>query len=262
MIRLLSWNVLADAYIRARFYPRVDPALLAPGARTHAIVRYLVEGDADVACLQEIEPPLIDAIDRAGGWTVHAAMKPGKADGCAIVARRGATLDAVRRIAYADGAPDRRDSGHIALLAMLRAGQATYQIATTHLRWDPPDTHQDARWAIREIEQLLAGLVPIDNAIVCGDLNVEPTDAVYARLLAAGLVDPMAAALQPTANPNGRAKRIDHILVGRDVVAQPLPIVSIADYSVLPSSEMPSDHVPIGVAIAGRRTDRRSAGKG
>ena len=147
VIRLVSWNVLADAYVQARFYPRVEPALLAPGARTEAIVRYLVEGDADVVCLQEVEPPLIDAIERAGGWTVHAAMKPGKPDGCALVARRGVTLEAVRTIAYADGAPDRRDSGHIALLAMLRAGPATYPIATTPLRWDPPETPHAARWA-------------------------------------------------------------------------------------------------------------------
>jgi endonuclease/exonuclease/phosphatase family metal-dependent hydrolase len=257
VIRLLSWNVLADAYVQARFYPRVERALLARGARTDAIVSCLVEGDADVACLQEVERPLIDAIERAGGWTVHAAMKPGKADGCAIVARRGATLEAVRTIPYADGAPDRRDSGHIALVAMLRDGQAAYPIATTHLRWDPPETPHEARWAVREVEQLLGELAPIDRAIVCGDLNLEPTDAVYGRLLAAGLVDPMAETLPPTANPNGRAKRIDHILVGRDVVAQPLPILRVSDDSVLPSPAMPSDHVPIGVAIAGCLSDAR-----
>lgn len=249
MLRLVSWNVLADSYIRSSFYPRTDPALLAPGARTHAIVRCLADSVAEVACLQEVEPPLIEAIERAGGWIVHVAWKRGRPDGCALLARRGATLDAVRALAYSDGGPDRADSGHVALVASARAGAASFQIATTHLRWDPPETPREQRWAIREARELLGILGPLDRTIVCGDLNVEPGDEAYDLLLAAGLVDPMAGVLHATANSNGRAKRIDHVLVGRGIVATPLPSPAVADDTPLPSPELPSDHVPIGVAI-------------
>jgi endonuclease/exonuclease/phosphatase family metal-dependent hydrolase len=254
VFRLLSWNVLADAYIRPKFYPRTPAALLAPGARTAAIVEYLTASDADVACLQEVEPAIIEALERAGGWAVRTAMKRDKPDGCAILTRRGAgaavMLDALRMIEYSDGAPDRADSGHVAMIASLRAGAAAFTLATTHLRWDPPATPREQRWAVRQAGQLVRELGPLDTAIVCGDLNVEPTDEAYALLLDAGLVDPAATALVPTANPNGRAKRIDHILVGRAVAARVLPVEPVADATPLPSEVMPSDHVPIGVAVA------------
>jgi mRNA deadenylase 3'-5' endonuclease subunit Ccr4 len=56
--------VLADAYVRASYYPRSDPALLRRGARTQAIVDHLVRDPADVFCLQEVEPALIAAASR------------------------------------------------------------------------------------------------------------------------------------------------------------------------------------------------------
>jgi endonuclease/exonuclease/phosphatase family metal-dependent hydrolase len=249
VFRLLSWNVLADVYVQPEFYPHIDPALLAPEARTAGIVAYLAASDADVACLQEAEPALIEALRAGGGWDVHFASKLGKLDGCALLARRAIILEDVRTIVFADGAPDRHDSGHIALCATLRHGGTHCDVATTHLRWDPPGTASEARWATRQVSQMLRAFPSIDLAIVCGDLNVEPTDIAYRMLLEAGLVDPMAADLRPTANPNGHAKRIDHVLCGRSLAAVPLPIVEVDDATPLPSPEMPSDHVPVGVTI-------------
>ena len=251
MLRLLSWNVLADAYVQPAYYPHSDPAVIARGARTAGIVAYLGASDADVACLQEAEPALIDALRRAGGWDVHYASKLGRPDGCAILARGAATLTDARTIAFADGAPDRDDSGHIALCATIRCGALRYAVGTSHLRWDPPGTAPDQRWATRQVPPWLAALGPLDRAVVCGDLNVEPGDLAYRMLLDAGLVDPMAGALAPTANPNGRAKRIDHILCGSALVATPLSVMAIDDATPLPSRAMPSDHVPIAVAITG-----------
>jgi mRNA deadenylase 3'-5' endonuclease subunit Ccr4 len=246
---LVTWNVLADAYAKPQFYPHLDRALLRRGARIPGIVAWLAASDADVACLQEAEPPLIEALRQAGGWDVHYAPKVGKPDGCAMLARRAASLEDVRTIELADGAPDRTDSGHIALHAILRDGPARCELATSHLKWDPPGTASEQRWATRQVRHLVSAFGELDRAIVCGDLNVEPTDRAYHMLIEAGFVDPMAAELRPTANPNGRAKRIDHVLCGRALVATPLPVMEIDDTTPLPSSVMPSDHVPVGVAI-------------
>lgn len=250
MFRLVSWNVLADAYVQPRFYPQIDPVLLLPGARIAGIIGYLAASDADVACLQEAEPPLIDALRAAGGWDVHYASKLGKPDGMAIVARGGVTIEDVAMIAFADGAPDRADSGHIALYATLCHGSTRCRVATTHLKWDQPGTPSAQRWATRQVLHLLQPFGALDRAIVCGDLNVEPTDVAYQMLLDAGLVDPMAPDnLRPTANPNGRAKRIDHVLCGPALTAVPLPTLAIDDATPLPSEAMPSDHIPVGVLI-------------
>lgn len=67
MLTLLSWNVLADPYVRRGYYPSTPPALLAPGARTRAIVDRLVRSAAALICLQEVEPPVFAALRDALG---------------------------------------------------------------------------------------------------------------------------------------------------------------------------------------------------
>ena len=240
---LVSWNVLADSYVQRRFYPHSPRPVLARGARTQAIVHHLEAGPADLACLQEIEPPLVEALVKSGGWRVEYAPKRGKPDGVALLARNHVTLADLTTLAFADG------SGHVALLATVHDGGVSCRVATTHLRWDPHDTPYAQRWAVREASELLGLLGPTERVVLCGDLNIEPSDAVYDELLAAGLADAYAAAPGPTANPNGRAKRIDHILCGAELAATPLPVLPIDDTTPIPSRALPSDHVPIGARI-------------
>lgn len=132
-MRLLSWNVLADAYLRAELYPRSAPELLRPGARRAAILDAIERADADVLCLQEAEPPLVDAARaRLAGWTIRFLPRPGKPDGCAMLARPGWILDDVAEIVFDDGDARRGRSGHVALLATVTLGGARVRIATTH----------------------------------------------------------------------------------------------------------------------------------
>jgi hypothetical protein len=65
-------------------------------------------------------------------------------------------------------------------------------------------------------------------------------------LLAAGLVDPCADGA-PTANPHGRAKRIDHVLHAPELHGRVMPGLAIDGDTPLPSREMPSDHLPVVV---------------
>jgi endonuclease/exonuclease/phosphatase family metal-dependent hydrolase len=219
--------VLADAYVRASYYPRSDPALLRRGARTRAIVDHIARDGADVFCLQEVEAALITAArTRLAGWDIRYEQKPGKPDGCAICSRVPASD--VRALVYGDG------SGHLALLATV----GERRIATTHIKWDPPGTLQ--RFAIRQARELVAARPDI----ACGDFNFEPDDEALRIFLDAAFTDPGGTA---TCNPNGRAKRIDYILVRG--AANALPAIPVADDAPLPSPDMPSDHVPIAVEL-------------
>jgi mRNA deadenylase 3'-5' endonuclease subunit Ccr4 len=249
VFRLLSWNVLADAYIQPRFYPGTDPALLVPGARTQAIIDYLDTSDADVACLQEIELTLVAALEHAGEWRVHFMQKRGKPDGLAVLARRGVVVERLRGIEFEDGVPHRANSGHIALIASLRLDTGRCRVATTHVKWDPPETPAAERWAVREIHELLEAIGEVEDCIACGDFNFEPDDVPYTTMIAAGLRDPCTRS--PTSNANGRAKRIDHLLCGRAVRATATAILPIDNVTPLPSATLPSDHVPIGAVIEG-----------
>ncbi|HTR54432.1 MAG TPA: endonuclease/exonuclease/phosphatase family protein [Kofleriaceae bacterium] len=106
-MRLCSWNVLADSYVRASYYPRSDPALLKPGARAQAILDAIVASPANVVCLQEVEHAFVDAArSRLTGWQISYEPKRGKPDGCAILARPGTNVEDVGAIVFADGAPD------------------------------------------------------------------------------------------------------------------------------------------------------------
>ncbi|HTR54431.1 MAG TPA: endonuclease/exonuclease/phosphatase family protein [Kofleriaceae bacterium] len=137
----------------------------------------------------------------------------------------------------------------MALLATIAIEDLRVRLATTHLRWDPPGTPTAQRWAIREARELIANLPA--PSIICGDLNVEADDEVHRLLHQAGFVDPHLADARPTCNPNGRAKRIDYILHTRDLRSLAVPPQHIADHTPLPSSAMPSDHLPIEVMLGG-----------
>jgi endonuclease/exonuclease/phosphatase family metal-dependent hydrolase len=241
-VRLVTWNVLADAYIRAEYYPRTDPRHLRHGARTHGVVDAIEASAGDVFCLQEVEPRLVTvARKRLAGWTVHYAGKVNKPDGVAILARPGVALTDVTPLAFSDG------SGHVALLATVAVDGLAVRLATTHLRWDKPGTPFEQRWGVRQVQEL--GTQLRAPAILCGDLNFEPADPVYAALTGAGYFDPFAATNPATANPNGRAKRIDYVLHTAELRGTIETPLAVADDTPLPSDAMPSDHVPLAVEL-------------
>jgi CCR4-NOT transcription complex subunit 6 len=241
---LLSWNVLADAHVRAAYYPSTPTALLARGARTGAIVERLLASDADVICLQEAEPSLVEAARaRLGRYAIHYLPKGGgKPDGCATFVR-GLVVRDVHELAYSDGAPP---SGHVALLLEVEHDGVRLGVANTHLKWDP-----QSRFATVQIAQLVKAMHATVPWIVCGDFNVTPDDAANAAFDKERLVD--AYGREPleafTAVTNGRARRIDFIRHSVGLSVEALPTPRLDDRAVLPSDEHPSDHIPIAVRV-------------
>jgi mRNA deadenylase 3'-5' endonuclease subunit Ccr4 len=57
-----SYNILADAYIRREWYPKIPQSVLDPQRRTAALVRHLEGLSADVIWLQEVEPAVFTGI--------------------------------------------------------------------------------------------------------------------------------------------------------------------------------------------------------
>jgi mRNA deadenylase 3'-5' endonuclease subunit Ccr4 len=262
-VRVASYNVLADAYINPRFYPRTPPAVLDPALRRPALVRRVVALDADVACLQEVETAALDAIAEElvpRGYLAHFAQKTRKPDGCAIFVRAAAlSVQREEIVRFADGGGDGADSGHIALVLVLErsvvGGDTPHAkellgIATTHLKWDPPGTPRDQQRSLRQAAQLIDVIrgrsARCPSWIVCGDLNAPDTADALRALADSGLEDlygdrPDAS----TCNSNGKAKRIDYLLHTRDLSTRPGELPSIDDLTPLPSSTEPSDHLPI-----------------
>jgi len=248
-MRLATYNVLAQAYLRPDWYREVPAALLEPARRQAAVLARVAGLDADVLCLQEVEAPLAEALHRhlePRGYRGHFQRKgQGRPDGCATF-WRGAECEGVEVLAYDEGLGP-QPSGHLALLARLRFPAGPVAVLNTHLKWDQPAKAPGARWCVVQARALAAWLEGrASEAVVCGDLNVTAQDAAVEALLAAGFRDVFGRADRPhTCCAHGHTSRIDHLLVRGALTGTPGPAADIEGRTVLPAVDEPSDHVPL-----------------
>lgn len=61
-LRIASYNILADAYVKPEWFPHTPADLLRPRSRHAPLVRRIVGLDADIICLQEVEPDSFAAL--------------------------------------------------------------------------------------------------------------------------------------------------------------------------------------------------------
>jgi endonuclease/exonuclease/phosphatase family metal-dependent hydrolase len=253
-LRLVTYNILADAYIRRSWYPRCTDEALEPARRRQALCEHVAGLGAAVVCMQEVEGRALEALasrlSSAGYRYGYARKGGGKPDGCATFYDPAALgLIEEQRLTYGDG------SGHVALIMRFDRAGDPLTVANTHVRWSPPETPLEDSHGYRQLGELAAALGDAERAVVCGDFNLEPEAAALDLLRAAGLVDVHAAAAGPgyTCNPNGEAKRIDFVFAGAALAATPVAVPVIDDHTPLPSLEQPSDHLAVGVELEWRR---------
>ena len=250
-----SYNVLANAYVHYGLYRRTPKMVLDPLWRMPAVVYQVASIGADVLCLQEVEVGTFAALKyrlkSLGYGAQHARKRGGKPDGCAIFYREAAfELVATRVIEYADGVEGQANSGHIALIVSLRAGTRVVGVANTHLNWDPPGTPTAAKLGYRQALQLLnecQNIAPSPHGwLICGDLNATPDSDIVALLESAGFRYSHAGFEHAyTCKVNAEAKMIDYLFYSPEFRTEPQSILQISDRTVLPSSDQPSDHLPI-----------------
>ncbi len=246
-IAVVSWNVLADSYVKPEFFPFTDPAVLEPAARRPRVIARLREmaTSTDVLCLQEVEPEVFArANDALDGFEGAYVQKRGKPDGCALFVREALGRATFRELAFTDG------TGHVALAASL--DELALSVATTHLKWQAPDIPLDERLGLRELVELLDAWVrPPSPWIVCGDLNASNDSPILQAAFARGLRDAYGSMPDAfTCNSNGRAKRIDFLLASPELVPTPSPLPRIDDVTPLPSASEASDHLAIRATFA------------
>ncbi len=247
---LVTWNVLATAYIRATFYPRTPVWCLDPEWRHPRITLRAISFDADVLCLQEVDADVFGALYArlaSAGYFGELALKEGKPEGCATFVRQGCfTKIESRRVAYHDGG-GAADSGHIAHVVTADHDGARVTFLNTHLKWDPPRTPVEQQWSMKQAREALDVLADTKAAaeIVCGDLNVTPESDVVRALQAAGFDYAHKDGEVMTCNSNSVAKLIDYVFfrgVLRVVGQRPRVIDG---RTPLPSDDEPSDHLPL-----------------
>ncbi len=247
----VTYNILAQAYIKPERYVGIDPRDLDPVARRGRIVARVVALDADLYCLQEVDASAYADLAAALGADFHGLYegKRGREDGLAIFFRRSLfTLDHQRAHHYAAVEPG---YDHLALFAFLRAGERPLAVTNTHLRWQGREVRDDEHQGLQQFRELLSVLreEAWPNGLIAGDLNAAHGSPVLAEAKRAGL-SMSAASLRPwdTALINGRRRKIDYIYVDRERLSpSPRPLPGLSKHRPIPSTNEGSDHLPLQI---------------
>lgn len=253
---MATYNVLASAYVQRAWYRRTPVLVLDPAWRVPALVQYVAKLDADILCLQEVEPETFVALrtflGERGYQAQYARKLAGRPDGCAILYRRQAfELLNIRSVPYSDGGGGTPDSGYIALFAEFQCSDGRLGVINTHLTWDSPGIHPPAQRGLRQVQQLIAeyesAAALARGWIIGGDLNASPASEIVSLLEQAGLqYAHRDFSGMCTCNVGANARMIDYLFYSPALVADPIkPPLSIDDSTILPSVEQPSDHVAI-----------------
>lgn len=245
MIRLVSYNVLANAYMRPEYYLECSAEALDPVRRRKLLLERIDGLKADILCLQEVEADLFHDLKRPGRFFQKGRGKP---DGCAILVNPETQKFAQQTRSllsgklhwtehhYQDG------SGHGALLLHLPG----LTVGTTHLKWDPPSARPGfGMGQIRELLSLLEG-----PSLICGDFNCESSDPIVQSCLAAGLSDAfLGVTPDQTFVKQGEGRRIDFVLSSFGLQVRALPMPDLMPEQIQPSTVEPSDHLPLVVEL-------------
>lgn len=252
---VVSYNVLATAYIQRAWYRRTPGMVLDPAWRVPALVQHIAKLNADLFCLQEVEPEVFVALrtylGERGYGAEYARKLAGRPEGLAVVYRRAVfELIDSRNLPYADGVGLAHDTGYIAQVARLRNGAKTLGVINTHLTWDAPNTLPEAQRGLRQMQQCLAELhsraADADGWIVSGDFNVTPDSEIVALARQAGLQFAHHDFAEVfTCNIGAKARLIDYLFHSSRLSAEASILGRIDDRTILPSAEEPSDHIPI-----------------
>ena len=240
--RVVSWNILADAYVRRDRYPHCSDGALEPGARRSLLLRRVLDLDADIYAFQEVDPDAHEAIGAALGSAFEGAiaLRPRRSEGVAIFVRRTKfQIEATTSLHYRAG------SGETALIARISGDLV---VASTHLKWLPRSTAASAHAGRQQLAELLDA-VPAGIPLLCGDFNATSDSPVLEEAYARGY-ELAARSQRPwdTTNINERRRKIDYQLYRPGTLApHPVALQRLERHTPLPSASEPSDHLPLTI---------------
>jgi mRNA deadenylase 3'-5' endonuclease subunit Ccr4 len=153
-LSVATYNVLAQAYVKAERYVGIEPAALEATRRLALLGRRVAQLDADLLCLQEVEVHVFASLERSlSEHEGRYAPKTGHPDGLAVFWRRDRlTLcsDRVHHYAAVDPGYD-----HLAQFCRFDISGREFAVANTHLRWQPPDTDPSRHQGVAQFRELL-----------------------------------------------------------------------------------------------------------
>lgn len=262
--QVVTWNVLAQAYVKPERYPNSPPESLEPERRRALLLDRLAGFDADILCLQELEPELFEAIKaRLPGYHAAFELRSGKKDGAGIFAR-SALFELVAEGCLRFEARDPGDE-QIALIAELRHENRALAVASTHLRWQRREVSAERHIGRRQMRELLEARRRLADPqaawLIAGDFNADSQSIVVSEALDAGFrLSCRDQRPWDTCNINRKRRKLDYLLYQPEAF-EPAPrsLRKLERDTAMPSLSCPSDHLPLQVDFTLRAQERRGS---
>ena len=245
-LKVLSWNVLAQAYIG--YLPH--QAQIESAEKRYACVAAKINAwNPDIALLQEVDQDcLIHLYQHLSGFRIFYAQRPeGKPDGLATLIRSGLNVLSSRVRYFQDVGSNKK--ARLGQSTILDVDGRRLLVGNVHFAYDDaPHTRHEG---IFEAKQYFGGLPlgVVDAAVIGGDWNAEIEHPLLQLALSYGFQDAIPQKKE-TCRANGRSWAVDHLIhqpcFQSEVWLQP----SLEGNKVYPNTEFPSDHLPIGVRLS------------
>lgn len=236
-VKIVTFNILSDTTLHW-FGDEVEnrPDDFNWDQRIERIAQTLQTTDADVICLQEVEPKSYEYLCKALGSKYQqsdlALNQNGKFGVAMFVKNSVVDVKSITPYAYKD------TTGRVAQIADLRIRGQKYVVGNTHL--DQPRRAIQAK----ELADKMHATHKKGSFVECGDFNAKHTDDVIRVLEKEGLVHDYKAGATNN-DQNKEAKTIDHVCHSKDLSSKATPLAVIDRETVLPNPVIGSDHVPL-----------------
>lgn len=273
LLRLATWNILAPQYTRADKYPWCAPSHLEWDYRQSLIVPQLLEWDADVVCLQEVQVDLWPGLLGALGDVYEGVIQNvtnGHNVASALLLKRQCPWNI-----------ERVESRSRALLTVLRDDKTTKErlvVASIHLEAGIKNDNDLQRY--HQIKSLFKRIehhceldsIPLQDAaiVLAGDFNMLRSDLMHYCLSKGQLYHPEelknkppipivslqdALKTEPSVQMTfAKGYVLDYIWTTKEIqIAEALQLSPFATKCIprlWPCEDHPSDHLPIGVELS------------
>ncbi|MBX2799838.1 MAG: endonuclease/exonuclease/phosphatase family protein [Myxococcales bacterium] len=251
-LSVVTYNVLAQAYVKPERYPLSDPDALAAAPRRALLLDTLASYVGDVLCLQEVEPELLDGVrERWPDHTVCYGQKHGKPDGSAVIVPPGDITVIHHETLHFEAVEPGYD--HVAVAAQLRVGDRALGVVSTHLRWQPRRTPDDQHLGRLQLLELLHHVEQMRDTcpawVICGDFNALSESVVIREALDRGYrLSCRSQRPWDTVNIDGRRRKLDYLLMDpAHLRPHPDPLPKLQRDTPMPSDVHASDHLPVRV---------------
>lgn len=240
-VKFMTWNVLAQSL--AHGFDDVDEKVLEAKNRIPRILKTIKRHNPDVLCLQEVDEPILKAIDESKLPYTRLAVGTRRDEKHSVCLYMRDTSHASFSGAYPI------DDNRFAVQSYIKGGGVVMSVDTFHLSSKDKSEERKA-----QLEKILEANedrnVPM---FLMGDFNTTPDDPLIQRVVKSGAFKCLTNKVTTKKKRNGEVvERAIDLILYRD--AFPADIVVPDTTELLPNEHNPSDHVPVVAIFFVKRT--------